>query len=125
MIPYPFTFLQAVLINIGIIYLILLAMIGLTLFLSAKMKTPYLVLTVLVPLLFLPIFLTPDGTTGTYNLILFLLPYRAVMPEFSKYISYQSGGLVMDALTVRAILYAMIAAVMPMLAGLGFKKHSD
>lgn len=124
-IPYPFTFLQAVLINIGIIYLILLAMIGLTLFLSAKMKTPYLVLTVLVPLLFLPIFLTPDGTTGTYNLILFLLPYRAVMPEFSKYISYQSGGLVMDALTVRAILYAMIAAVMPLLAGLGFKKHSD
>ena len=124
-IPYPFTFLQAVLINIGIIYLILLAMIGLTLFLSAKMKTPYFVLTVLVPLLFLPIFLTPDGTTGTYNLILFLLPYRAVMPEFSKYISYQSGGLVMDALTVRAILYAMIAAVMPLLAGLGFKKHSD
>ncbi len=124
-IPYPFTFLQAVLINIGIIYLILLAMIGLTLFLSVKMKTPYLVLTVLVPLLFLPIFLTPGGTTGTYNLILFLLPYRAVMPEFSKYISYQSGGLVMDALTVRAILYAMIAAVMPLLAGLGFKKHSD
>lgn len=124
-IPYPFTFLQAVLINIGIIYLILLAMIGLTLFLSAKMKTPYLVLTVLVPLLFLPIFLTPGGTTGTYNLILFLLPYRAAMPEFSKYISYQSGGLVMDALTVRAILYAMIAAVMPLLAGLGFKKHSD
>ena len=35
-IPYPFTFLQAMLLSIGIIYLILLAMIGLTLLLSSK-----------------------------------------------------------------------------------------
>ncbi len=40
-IPCPFTFLQAVLINIGIIYLVFLAMIGLTLLLSAQMKSPY------------------------------------------------------------------------------------
>lgn len=89
-IPYPFTFLQAVLINIGIIYLMLLAMIGLTLLLSAQMKNPYLVL---VPILFIPMFLTPNGTAGAYNLTLFLLPYRATMPEFGTYISYQFGGL--------------------------------
>ena len=59
-IPYPFTFLQATLLSIGIIYLILLAMIGLTLLLSSKMKTPYLVLIVLVPILFIPMFLTPN-----------------------------------------------------------------
>lgn len=51
-IPYPLTFLQAVLINIGIIYLVLLAMVGLTLLLSAQMKSPYLVLIILVPILF-------------------------------------------------------------------------
>ena len=105
-IPYPLTFLQAVLINIGIIYLVLLAMVGLTLLLSAQMKSPYLVLIILVPVLFIPMFLTPNGTTGAYNLILFLLPYRSTMPEFGKYISYQFGGLVWDALTVRTILYA-------------------
>lgn len=122
-IPYPFTFLQAVLANLGVLYLVLLAMIGLTLLLSAKMKSPYLVLAVLVPVLFLPMFLSPNGTTGFYNLALFLLPYRSAMPELGKYISYQFGGLVLDALCTRAILYAALTAVMLPLAGLGFRKH--
>lgn len=122
-IPYPLTFLQAVLINIGIIYLVLLAMVGLTLLLSAQLKSPYLVLIILVPILFIPMFLTPNGTTGAYNLILFLLPYRSTMPEFGKYISYQFGGLVWDVLTVRTILYAFLTVIMLPLARLGFKKH--
>lgn len=122
-IPYPLTFLQAVLINIGIIYLVLLAMVGLTLLLSAQMKSPYLVLIILVPILFIPMFLTPNGTTGTYNLTLFLLPYRSTMPEFSKYISYQFGSLVLDTLTIRAILYVFLTVIMLPLARLGFKNH--
>ena len=122
-IPYPFTFLQATLVSIGIIYLILLAMIGLTLFLSSKMKTPYLVLIILVPVLFIPMFLTPNGTTGVYNLILFLLPYRATMPEIGKYLSYQFGSLVLDVFSVRAILYTLLTVVILPFARLGFKKH--
>ena len=123
MTPYPFTFFQAACINLGVIYLVLLAMIGLTLLLSAKMKSPYLVLIVLVPVLFIPMFLSPNGTTGAYNLFLFLLPYRATMPEISKYISYQFGGLVLDALSVRAILYAVLTFVLLPFAGKGFQKH--
>lgn len=122
-IPYPYTFLQATLINLGVIYLVLIAMIGLTLLLSAKMKSPYLVLIVLVPVLFIPLFLSPNGTTGAYNLTLFLLPYRSTMPEIGKYISYQIGGMVFDALSIRAILYAVLTAVMLPLARLSFKKH--
>lgn len=122
-IPYPFTFLQAALVNLGVVYLVLFAMIGLTLLLSAKMKSPYLVLIVLVPVLFIPLFLSPNGTTGAYNLTLFLLPYRSTMPEVGKYISYQFGRLVLDAFTVRAILYALLTAAMLPLARLGFKKH--
>lgn len=122
-IPYPYTFLQATLINLGVIYLVLIAMIGLTLLLSAKMKSPYLVLIVLVPVLFIPLFLSPNGTTGAYNLTLFLLPYRSTMPEIDKYISYQIGGMVFDVLSIRAILYAVLTAVMLPLARLGFKKH--
>jgi len=122
-IPYPLTFLQAVLINIGIIYLVLLAMVGLTLLLSAQLKSPYLVLIFLVPILFIPVFLTPNGTTGAYNLTLFFLPYRAAMPEFSKYISYQFGSLVLDTLTIRAILYVFLTVIMLPLARLGFKNH--
>ena len=122
-IPYPFTFLQATLINIGVIYLVLLAMIGLTLLLSSKMKSPYLVLTILVPVLFVPMFLTPNGTVGAYNLTLFLLPYRATIPELGKYISYQFGNFVLDVFSVRAILYAALTVIMLPLARLGFKKH--
>ena len=123
MIPYSYTFLQAALINLGIIYLILFAMIGLTLFLSAKMKSPYLVLAILVPVMFLPMFLTPSGATGAYNLILFLLPYRASMPEFGKYISYQLGSFVLDALLTRAVLYTAVTVVTVPLAKLGFQRH--
>ncbi|MDE6761532.1 MAG: ABC transporter permease subunit [Lachnospiraceae bacterium] len=122
-IPYPFTFLQAVLVNIGIIYLILFAMISLTLLLSSKMNTPYLVLIILVPVLFFPMFLTPNGTTGAYNLTLFLLPYRATMPEIGKYISYQFGSLVLDAFSVKGILYTALIVIMLPFARLGFKKH--
>lgn len=122
-IPYSFTFLQTTLVNIGVIYLVLLAMIGLTLLLSSKMKSPYLVLTVLVPVLFIPMFLSPNGTTGIYNLTLFLLPYRATMPELGKYISYQFGNLVLDGFTARTILYAALTIIMLPLARLGFKKH--
>lgn len=122
-VPYPFTFMQAALINLGVIYLVLLAMMGLTLLLSAKMKNSYLVLVVIVPVLFIPMFLTPSGTTGIYNLLLFLLPYRSTMPEISNYISYQFGGLVLDLLSVRAVLYAALTAVFLPLAGLGFRKH--
>ena len=122
-IPYPFTFLQATLVNLGVVYLVLFAMIGLTLLLSAKMKSPYLVLIVLVPVLFIPLFLSPNGTTGAYNLTLFLLPYRSTIPEIGKYVSYQFGGIVLDAFTMRAILYAVLTAVMLPLARLGFKKH--
>lgn len=122
-IPYPFTFLQAALVNLGVVYLVLFAMIGLTLLLSAKMKSPYLVLIVLVPVLFIPMFLSPNGTTGIYNLILFLLPYRSTMPELGKYLSYQFGSIVIDAFTMRAILYTVLTAIMLPLARLGFKKH--
>lgn len=122
-IPYPFTFLQAVLVNLGVIYLVLFAMIGLTLLLSANLKSPYLVLIVLVPVLFIPLFLSPNGTTGAYNLTLFLLPYRSTMPEFGKYLSYQFGGLVLDAFTMRAILYAVLTGIMLPLAKIGFQKH--
>lgn len=122
-IPYPYTFLQAALINTGIVYLVLLAMIGLTLFLSAKMKSPYLVLVVLVPVLFVPMFLSPNGTTGAYNLILFLLPYRSTVPEFGKYITYQFGGFVLDALLARMVLYSALTVMMMPLARRTFKRH--
>ena len=122
-VPYPLTFLEGTLINLGVIYLVLLAMIGVTLFLSARMKSPYLVLTVVVPVLFVPIFLSPNGTSGIYNLLVFLTPYQSLVPNFGSYLSYQFGPVVLDAFAVRTVLYAVLALILLPLAGRGFRRH--
>lgn len=122
-VPYPVTFLEGALINLGVIYLVLIAMICLTLFLSAGIKSPYLVLIVVVPVLFIPMFLSPNGTTGIYNLLVFLTPYQSLVPQFSAYLSYQFGSAVLDAFTMRAVVYAVLALILLPLAKIGFKKH--
>lgn len=122
-VPYPLTFLEGTLINLGVIYLVLLAMIGVTLFLSARMKSPYLVLTVVVPVLFVPMFLSPNGTSGIYNLLVFLTPYQSLVPNFGSYLSYQFGPVVLDAFAVRTVLYAVLALILLPLAGRGFRRH--
>lgn len=80
-VPYPLTFLEGTLINLGVIYLVLIAMIALTLFLSARMRSPYQVLIVIMPVLFIPMFLTPNGTSGLYNLLVFLTPLPVTETE--------------------------------------------
>lgn len=122
-VPYPLTFLEGALINVGVIYLVLCAMIGLTLLLSARMKSPYLVLIVMVPVLFIPMFLASNGTAGVYNLLIFLTPYQSLIPGFGKYLSYQFGPLVLDAFSMRALVYAVLTAVLIPFAGRGFKRH--
>lgn len=122
-VPYPLTFLEGTLINLGVIYLVLLAMIGVTLFLSARTKSPYLVLTVVVPVLFVPMFLSPNGTSGIYNLLVFLTPYQSLVPNFGSYLSYQFGPVVLDAFAVRTVLYAGLALILLPLAGRGFRRH--
>lgn len=122
-VPYPLTFLEGTLINLGIIYLVLIAMISLTLFLSAKMKSPYFVLIVIVPVLFIPMFLSPNGTAGIYNLLVLLTPYQSLVPRFSSYISYQLGSVVLDAFTMRGLVYVVLTLILLPLAGIAFKKH--
>lgn len=122
-IPYPLTFLEVALINLAVVYLILIGLMGLTLLLSANMKSPFPVLAVLVPLLFVPLVLSPSGTVGIYNMILFLLPYRSAVPEIGKFISYRFGGLVLDAFSMRAIFYGALGVITLPLAGRGFKIH--
>ena len=122
-VPYPLTFLEGTLINLGVIYLVLIAMIGLTLFLSAKMKSPYLVLIVMVPVLFIPMFLTPNGTTGIYNSLALLTPYQLLVPRFNSYISYQFGSVILDAFGMRGLVYVILTLILLPLARIGFKKH--
>ena len=122
-VPYPLTFLEGTLINLGVIYLVLIGMSALTLFLSARMRSPYQVLIVVLPILFLPMFLSPNGTSGLYNLLVFLTPYQSLKPNFGSYLSYQLGPVVLDAFITRAVLYVILALILLPLARSGFKRH--
>lgn len=122
-VPYPLTFLEGTLLNLGIIYLILIAMIGLTLFLSARMKSPYFVLIVVVPVLFIPMFLSPNGTTGIYNLLILLTPYQSLVPRFNSYLSYQFGSVILDSFAMRGLVYGILTLILLPFARSGFKKH--
>lgn len=122
-VPYPLTFLEGTLLNLGIIYFVLIAMIGLTLFLSARMKSPYFVLIVIVPVLFIPMFLSPSGTTGIYNLFVLLTPYQSLVPRFNSYLSYQFGSVILDAFAMRGLVYVILTLILLPLARIGFKKH--
>ena len=124
-VPYPLTFLEGTLVGLAVIYLVLLAMIGLTLFLSARMKNPYFVLTIVVPVLFIPMFLSPNGTTGIYNLIVLLTPYQSLVPRFGSYFSRRIGSLVLDGFAMRAILYGLLTLFFFLFAGRGFRRHQD
>ncbi|MBQ6304860.1 MAG: ABC transporter permease subunit [Clostridiales bacterium] len=122
-IPYPWTVSGAVLRNTAVILLVLIAMISLTLLLSAKMKSPFQVLSVLIPVLIVPMFFTPSGASGIFNQILFLLPYRSMVPEIGKYVSYQFGGIVVGLLEVRAVFYAVFTLALILFCRRVFKKH--
>ena len=122
-IPYPWTISEAVLRNTAVILLVLIAMLALTLFLSAKMKSPFPVLAVLIPVLIVPMFFTPSGASGLFNQILFLLPYRSMVPEIGKYISYQFGGFVAGLLEVRAVFYVILTLIFIPFCRHAFKKH--
>lgn len=122
-VPYPLTFMEGTLINLGVIYLVLIAMIGLTLFLSARMKSPYFVLIVVVPVLFIPMFLSPNGTTGIYNLFVLLTPYQSLVPRFNSYLSYRFGSIILDTFAMRGFVYVILTLILLPLARIGFKKH--
>ena len=76
-----------------------------------------------MPVLFIPMFLTPNGTSGLYKLLVFLTPYQSLKPNFGSYISYQFGPAVLDAFTTRVALYAILALILLPIARIGFKKH--
>ncbi len=122
-IPYPWTISGAVLRNTGVIFLVLIAMIALTLLLSAKMKSPFAVLAVLIPVILVPMFFTPGGTSGIFDQILFLLPYRSMVPEIGKYISYSFGSFTAGLLEVRTVCCLILTLIFIPLCGRAFKKH--
>lgn len=122
-IPYPFTHLEAVLICIGITYIVVFGMIAFTLFLSARMKNGLPVLAVTLFIFFIALFLKSSDTNGIYNHILFLLPFNAMDHGLQSLTSYPFGKVVFDYMGMRYIVYLLLMAILLPFAGRAFKKH--
>lgn len=125
--PYKMSLLKAALTGIATLYLILAGMVSFTLFLSAKIKSPVPILAVIVLAVMLPMFLGISETNGVWNRLLVLLPYRAAQPVFSddfySYFGYPVGGLVLDVVTVRMLVYALVTGIFIPLAKRAWKRH--
>jgi hypothetical protein len=125
--PYSMSLSGAVLVSIATLYLVMLGMVSFTLLLSAKMKSSVPVLVIIILVMMLPMFLGISETSGIWNRILVLLPYRAVQPVFASdfygYFGYLLGGLTFDIVTVRMVVYAVMAIICIPIARKAWKRH--
>lgn len=121
--PYALTFLQSLMYNIFISYMVLFGMVGFTLFLSAKLKNPMTVLVIDIAIIMLPIFLSVSSAFGIWNKTLLLMPYNAIYSKFSQMVSYSIGNIVIDLPMMTIITYAIIMILTLVGATLSYKKH--
>lgn len=118
MAPYAVTFGQATIMSLAIAYVVLIGLVSFTLFLSAKVKTSFATLGILVFFIFIPIFLHFDKWTA-------LFPLKATSgPHLLKYnISYSVKSLVVNHFNMIAITYIFAFILFIPLAYRAFKCH--
>lgn len=122
--PYPFTYVQSVLICTGVNFVLALGMIAVTLFLSARMKGGLPVLAIMMLLFFIGMFMRQSAENGIYNHILYLLPYNvASLTELGSLTSYRFGSLVLDCINMRYVIYILLTVCLLPFIGRSFKKH--
>ena len=121
--PYALTFFQSLLYNIVISYTVLFGMVGLTLFLSSKLKNPMTVLVIDIAIIMLPVFLSIKSAFGILNKILFLMPYNAIYSNFSQMVSYKLGNIVIDLPMMTIITYIFMMVIALICAKKTYSKH--
>lgn len=126
-IPYSLTFLSAIIICIITLYLVMLAMVSITLLLSAKMKTSFSVLISIISIIIIPFFFKISETNGIWNHIYMLLPSTSCLPVFNldatNYFSYPFPRFTLDVLAMRIISYSIISIICVPFAYNIFKRH--
>lgn len=120
---YPLTFLEAFLYNVGISYAILLGMVGLTLFLSSKLKGSIAVFIIDIAIIMIPSFFRITSQFGLWNKTLLLMPYNSIFNNFSRMVSYQFGSLVIDLPLMTILTYLVLMFITFILARRIFRKH--
>ncbi|CCK20487.1 ABC transporter permease [Pseudolactococcus laudensis] len=121
-VPFAMNLLQLVLLNIGIAYLVMFAFVAFTLFLSSKLKTPFLALIVVLPLIFIPLFISITETNYLFDAIINILPAPSLTIDLG-YFDYQLGPVILDLFSMRALLYFLLIPLFTFFAKKSFVKH--
>ena len=120
---YPLTFLGAFLYNVAISYVILLGMVGLTLFLSSKLKGSIAIFIIDIAIIMIPTFFSITSAFGLWNKTLLLMPYNAICTNFSRMVSYQFGSIVIDLPSMIIVTYLILMIFTLLFARRTFRKH--
>lgn len=124
--PYSLTMGSAVLMVIITALVVMLGMVSLTLFLSARLAKTFLTLIVNILVIMVPMFLSISETSGIWNRVLMILPAMAVRPvyqdDFFGYFSYPIVTT-FDITTIRLGVYVIVTLIFIPLAIRAFKKH--
>lgn len=121
--PYNLTFAQSLIYNIFISYAVLFGIVGLTLFLSSKIKNPISTLVIDICIVMLPVFLSVKSGFGIINKILFLMPYNAIYSNFTKMVSYKLGNIILDLPIMTIVTYISIMVIALICAKKTYSKH--
>lgn len=122
-IPYPYTFVQTILLYSVICLVSAFCLTAVILFLSARMKTALPVLTATLVLILSGAFLQYNSN-GVYNHIISLLPYK-VIPAFdlTSLMSYPFGDFVLDYPSMIFVVYITLGIILILFAGRAFRRH--
>lgn len=110
--PYNLTMAQAAALYIGIFYLVMLGMLALTLALSASTPSTLAIIVTDVVVLFVT-GLLPSAGVGVLRHILTLFPMGLQSPfdMFAVLFSYPVGAVVLDLISMAALVYGALVAV--------------
>lgn len=121
-IPYGLTMAQAVLVEVGLAYLMTLGFAALTLFLSARMRAALGVFVIDMVLIVLTAMI-PSGGNGIIARITDLFPYGAASVSFGSLVSYPFGPLVVDLPSMIVVVYSLVIILCIPLSATSFRRH--
>lgn len=122
--PYPLTVGQAVLVSMGVAYVMALGFAALTMLLSARLRSQLGVLAIVMVLLFVTGFVGGFGISAIIH-VRYLFPLNALSASalFWSYVSYAFGPVVLDLPTMVTLTYLVATAALVPLAARGFARH--
>jgi hypothetical protein len=122
---YPLTVSQVYLYGVAIGYLVILSVMAITMFLSARLKTTFAVVLISTLWLLVPMFIPSSKTSQILIKIIGLLPAKSMhaFTVFSVYNTYNLFGNIVFLPSVIVMFASFITVISIPFAYMRFRKH--